>query len=76
MANRYPVLGKGGVWEEPPHRLLPGANGANGNGAANGNGSTQKKQFYDRKFEFLSLGLMAYIGNDKALTQVELDDTK
>jgi hypothetical protein len=27
-------------------------------------------KYYRKPFEFLSLGLLAYIGNDKALTQV------
>jgi hypothetical protein len=27
-------------------------------------------QYYRKPFEFLSLGVMAYIGNDRALTQV------
>eukprot|EP00198_Chlamydomonas_reinhardtii_P012934 XP_001702271.1 mitochondrial NADH dehydrogenase [Chlamydomonas reinhardtii] len=31
-------------------------------------------RYYDRPFEFLSLGIMAYVGNDKALTQVEAFD--
>jgi hypothetical protein len=26
--------------------------------------------YYRKPFEFLSLGIMAYVGNDKALTQV------
>lgn len=29
-------------------------------------------EYYDRPFEFLSLGIMAYVGNDKAITQVEV----
>ena len=28
-------------------------------------------QYYRKPFEFLSLGLLAYIGNEKALTQVK-----
>eukprot|EP00882_Tetradesmus_deserticola_P001020 GHRQ01001105.1.p1 GENE.GHRQ01001105.1~~GHRQ01001105.1.p1 ORF type:complete len:649 (+),score=345.14 GHRQ01001105.1:241-2187(+) len=31
--------------------------------------------YYRKPFEFLSLGIMAYVGNDKALTQVEAFDT-
>ncbi|KAG2487510.1 hypothetical protein HYH03_013928 [Edaphochlamys debaryana] len=31
-------------------------------------------RYWDRPFEFLSLGIMAYVGNDKALTQVEAFD--
>jgi hypothetical protein len=27
-------------------------------------------RYWDRPFEFLSLGIMAYVGSDKALTQV------
>ncbi|KAF8058293.1 SPAC3A11.07 [Scenedesmus sp. PABB004] len=30
--------------------------------------------YYRKPFEFLSLGIMAYVGNDKALTQVEAFD--
>lgn len=29
--------------------------------------------YYRKPFEFLSLGIMAYVGNDKALTQVRTD---
>ncbi|GLC47157.1 hypothetical protein PLESTB_001387100 [Pleodorina starrii] len=31
-------------------------------------------RYWDRPFEFLSLGIMAYVGSDKALTQVEAFD--
>ncbi|GIL60516.1 hypothetical protein Vafri_15069 [Volvox africanus] len=31
-------------------------------------------RYWDRPFEFLSLGIMAYVGNEKALTQVEAFD--
>lgn len=31
-------------------------------------------RYYERPFEFLSLGIMAYVGNDQALTQVEAFD--
>lgn len=34
----------------------------------------QERQFFTRPFEFLSLGIMAYVGGDKALTQVELGE--
>lgn len=30
----------------------------------------QGVDYYRKPFEFLSLGIMAYVGNDKALTQV------
>jgi NADH:ubiquinone reductase (non-electrogenic) len=32
--------------------------------------------YYPRPFEFLSLGLLAYVGNDKALTQLEAFDSQ
>eukprot|EP00884_Botryococcus_braunii_P014580 jgi/Botrbrau1/23122/Bobra.0243s0052.1 len=54
-----------------------GTGGASTNGAAaaSTNGATlpngvEGLEFY-KPFEFLSLGLMAYIGNDKAVTQLE-----
>lgn len=33
-------------------------------------------EYYDRPFEFLSLGIMAYIGDEKALTQIEAFDAE
>jgi NADH:ubiquinone reductase (non-electrogenic) len=43
------------------------------NGAAHSADSEGLK--YYKPFEFLSLGLMAYIGNDKAVTQLEAGKT-
>lgn len=37
--------------------------------------SAEDVVYYKRAFEFLSLGLLAYVGNDKALTQVEAFDS-
>ncbi|GIL69240.1 hypothetical protein Vretimale_12635 [Volvox reticuliferus] len=34
----------------------------------------QEVRYWDRPFEFLSLGIMAYVGSDQALTQVEAFD--
>lgn len=31
--------------------------------------------YYRKPFEFLSLGLLAYVGNDRALTQIEAFDS-
>lgn len=32
--------------------------------------NTEGVKYYRKPFEFLSLGIMAYVGNDRALTQV------
>lgn len=32
--------------------------------------ATEGVKYYRKPFEFLSLGIMAYVGNDRALTQV------
>ncbi|KXZ50557.1 hypothetical protein GPECTOR_16g732 [Gonium pectorale] len=34
----------------------------------------EEVRYWDRPFEFLNLGIMAYVGSDKALTQVEAFD--
>jgi len=34
--------------------------------------ATEGVKYYRKPFEFLSLGIMAYVGNDRALTQVRL----
>lgn len=36
----------------------------------NGNGSAEV-EYYSKNFEFLSLGVMAYVGSDQAVTQLE-----
>ncbi len=54
---------------------LSDTNGANGALThTNGSKSSNKVEleYYKRPFEFLSLGIMAYVGNDKALTQVRV----
>ena len=47
--------------ETPPSRPKGSVGGRY---AENGDG---EKEYYDRPLEFLSLGMMAYIGNDKVL---------
>ncbi|GLI60392.1 hypothetical protein VaNZ11_002538 [Volvox africanus] len=42
--------------------------------AARDAGEAMEVRYWDRPFEFLSLGIMAYVGNEKALTQVEAFD--
>lgn len=37
--------------------------------------NTEGVKYYRKPFQFLSLGIMAYVGNDRALTQVEAFDT-
>lgn len=43
-------------------------------GRAGGEAPVERVDYWERPFEFLSLGIMAYVGNDKALTQVEAFD--
>jgi NADH:ubiquinone reductase (non-electrogenic) len=82
-------VGKGGVEEPPPSKpvksplqalqaalasslpQLAAKGGSSEAAAAEG----QALEFYPRPFEFLSLGLLAYVGNDKALTQLEAFDS-
>jgi len=44
---------------------------SNSGGSAAGARSDVQLTYYKRPFEFLSLGIMAYVGNDMALTQIE-----
>ncbi len=80
-------MGKGGLEEPPPCKPvkspLQALQAALGTSlpqlAAKGGGSEgaggQALDYYPRAFEFLSLGLLAYVGNDKALTQLEAFDS-
>eukprot|EP00959_Pyramimonas_sp_CCMP1952_P400305 8387555-Pyramimonas_sp.AAC.1 len=57
LVNRYKDIGSGGMEQPPPSRVTKGLVGG------------EKRQYYQRPFEFLSLGMMAYIGNDQVRGQ-------
>ncbi|MEW5318850.1 MAG: hypothetical protein WDW38_010035 [Sanguina aurantia] len=51
-----------------------GIRGSDRDGGAGGGCTPGSLEFYGRPFEFLSLGLMAYIGEGRAINQVEVFD--
>ena len=53
IINRNVSLGTGGLDQEPPYKTVEGS----------------KAREFDNEFEFLSLGIMAYIGRERAVMQ-------
>lgn len=53
VINRNVNLGTGGLDEEPPYKTV----------------ESNKAREFDNEFEFLSLGIMAYIGRERAVMQ-------
>jgi hypothetical protein len=47
---------------------------SNGHALTTASSPPPRVTYFTRPFEFLSLGIMAYVGNDKALTQVHHED--
>ncbi|CAL5221410.1 g3596 [Coccomyxa viridis] len=65
MINRGYVPGRGGLTVPFPCRRAD----ASANGSQNGAAVDEK--YYSKPFQFLSLGAMAYLGSDTAVTQLE-----
>ena len=56
VINRNVTLGVGGLDEDPPYKTV----------------EANKAREFDNEFEFLSLGIMAYIGRERAVMQVRV----
>lgn len=72
MINKKYMLGVGGEEQPPPYKPKEGQEMPEG---ADAPAQTPLLDYYKKPFEFLSLGIMAYVGSDSALTQVEAFDS-
>ncbi|KAK9844058.1 hypothetical protein WJX81_003133 [Elliptochloris bilobata] len=74
MINRMFRLGCGGLTEPFPSRRVARARGLFASVSESVSESMDEgaaREYFRKPFEFLSLGLLAYIGNNQALTQVD-----
>ncbi|CAK0781088.1 hypothetical protein CVIRNUC_005282 [Coccomyxa viridis] len=65
MINRGYIPGRGGLTAPFPCRRVEASS------ISSQDGATVDEKYFSKNFQFLSLGAMAYIGSDKAVTQLE-----
>ncbi|KAL4425486.1 hypothetical protein ABPG75_009502 [Micractinium tetrahymenae] len=78
LVNRGFALGRGGMGQPPPKKPVEKLTLTDKAHAALGKTILEEPEvekgvaYYNKAFEFVNLGILAYLGNESALTQIEL----